>query len=145
MVSLAEKYFLPGRASFLSFLAKGSRKNKCRHLCQMGARWNFCVPQLDTQAALQKHYFSDLLEDPVSPVRLTLRPGGFDDSKVQGESFNRIAERPSGRCGRHGGQGANTPASQRAERETQRKQMWRGRSLKRPKLHLQLNESRNNC
>jgi hypothetical protein len=23
---------------------------------------------LDTQAALQKHYFSDLLEDPVSPV-----------------------------------------------------------------------------
>src|SRR5262245_56035998 len=23
---------------------------------------------LDTQAALQKHYFSDLLEDPISPV-----------------------------------------------------------------------------
>ena len=40
--------FLPGRASFLGFLAQGGRKNKCQHLCQMGARWNFCVPQGET-------------------------------------------------------------------------------------------------
>ena len=33
-------------SAFLSFLAKGSRKNKCQHLCQMGARWNFCAAQV---------------------------------------------------------------------------------------------------
>jgi hypothetical protein len=30
--------------------------------------WNQLAHALDTQAALQKHYFSDLLVDPISPV-----------------------------------------------------------------------------
>ena len=44
MVSPAEKCFLPGRAGFLGFLVQRSRTNKCQHLCQMGAGWNFCAP-----------------------------------------------------------------------------------------------------
>jgi hypothetical protein len=28
-----------------SVLARGIRTNKCQHLCQMGAGWNFSVPQ----------------------------------------------------------------------------------------------------
>src|SRR6267143_3525789 len=29
----------------LAFSSAGKMTNKCQHLCQMGAGWNFCVPQ----------------------------------------------------------------------------------------------------
>src|SRR5436853_3999785 len=29
----------------LGFSSAGKLTNKCQHLCQMGAGWNFCVPQ----------------------------------------------------------------------------------------------------
>ena len=45
MVSPAKKCFLPSEAGFSGFLAQRSRTNKCQHLCQMGAGWNFCAPQ----------------------------------------------------------------------------------------------------
>ncbi len=43
-VNPAEKCFLQGGAGFSGFLAQRSRTNKCQHLCQMGAGWNFCAP-----------------------------------------------------------------------------------------------------
>jgi hypothetical protein len=46
MVSPASKCFLPGEAGFSGFLAQRSRTNKCQHLCQMGAGWSFCAPQV---------------------------------------------------------------------------------------------------
>ena len=47
-----EKCFLPGRASFLSFLAKGSRKNKCQHLCGSQMEFLRSTTGMDTHRAV---------------------------------------------------------------------------------------------
>lgn len=47
MVSPDAKCFLPTQAGFSCFFALRRRTNKCQHLCQMGAGWNFWAPQLD--------------------------------------------------------------------------------------------------